>query len=157
MQLNGGLQTEQARGPRFNLQSSPQHPSVDYLPPSLYKPVCVYISTYTYISIYVCVCVCVCIYIKIHEVAYVDHQLSVPDHDRLHMHNVHIHPALKATIRMACSISILAKDTVYWILIHRIIITSVNARKCSSPPKETVYPLAAKPCLFLTSAVSDIY
>lgn len=54
--------------------------------------------------------------------------------------HTHTHPPSfkKATIHMACSLSILAKDTVYWFLTHYIIITVVNSRKCLSPPKETV-------------------
>lgn len=157
MQLNGGLQTEQARGPRFNLQSSPLTPQSTIfllLYTSLF--VFIYLPILTYPYMYVCVFVYVYISKYMRWRMWITSWVFLTMTDYICTH-VHIHPALKATIRMACSISILAKDTVYWILIHRIIITSVNARKCSSPPKETVYPLAAKPCLFLTSAVSDIY
>lgn len=81
----------------------------------------------------------VCVWRGINVVTGVKYQLSVfltmTDYTCIH---IHIRPALKATIHMACSLSILAKDTVYWFLTHYIIITMVNSRKCLSPPKETV-------------------
>lgn len=97
------------------------------------------------------VCVCVLKYMKWHMLTTSQVFLTMTDYICAH---IHIHPVLKATIHMACSVSILAKDTVYQIFTHHIIITMVNSRKCLSPPKETVYPLAVKPYLFLTSAVS---